>query len=153
VSPLPPAPESSHVWLFHSHVYFDHSRPEQVARAAAFRDQIARAFAATEHLEVSSFHPAPAGPHPRGSFEVVFTREAFADYVAWLMFSRPEHFDVLVHPLTRSHVLDHGARALWLGTPLELDRTLLEVADRESKSTAGGAFGPLTQGDGSDSSA
>jgi aromatic ring-cleaving dioxygenase len=119
------------VWLFHSHVYFDHRISQRVAEAAAFREQIARAFAETAHLEVSSFHAGPRGPHPRGSFEVLFTREVFVDYVAWLMFTRPEGLDVLVHPLTRSQTLDHGARAFWLGKPRELDRALLESVDAQ----------------------
>jgi len=126
------SPESQRVWLFHSHAYFDHRIPERAAEARAFCQQIARAFSATPHLEVSSFHAGPCGPHPRGSFEVLFTREVLTDYVAWLMFMRPEHLDVLVHPLTRSQVLDHGARALWLGRPHELDRALLETADAQT---------------------
>jgi Dopa 4,5-dioxygenase family len=77
--------------------YFDHRIPERAAEASAFRQQLARAFAATPHLEVSSLHAGPRGPHPRGSFEVLFTREVFTDYVAWLMFVRPEH-------LTGEHV-------------------------------------------------
>lgn len=122
-------PESSRVWLFHSHVYFDHREPERVLEARAFRDRIADAFSGTAHVEVSSFHAAPVGPHTSGSFEVLFTREVFADYVSCLMFTRPAHLDVLVHPLTRSQVLDHFERAFWLGTPRELDRRMLEVVD------------------------
>ena len=90
---------------------------------------IAETFAATSHVEVHSFIPQPAGPHRRGSFEVLFTRDAFADCVSWLMFARPPAIDVLVHPLTRSQVLDHTARALWLGTPRELDIAMLAAAD------------------------
>ena len=70
--------ESRRVWLFHSHTYFDHAAPDCVAEARAFMDLIQRTFAATAHVEVSSFIPAPAGPHPRGSFEALFTREVFA---------------------------------------------------------------------------
>ena len=117
------------VWLFHSHTYFDHAAPECVAEARAFMDLIQRTFRATPHVEVSSFIPAPAGPHPSGSFEVLFTREVFADYVSWLMFMRPERLDILIHPLTRSQVLDHTARALWLGTPRAIDRRMLEAVD------------------------
>jgi DOPA 4,5-dioxygenase len=94
-----------------------------------FRGLIQRTFAATAHLEVSSFIPGPAGPHPRGSFEVLFTREVFADYVSWLMFARPEKLAILIHPLTRSQMLDHTARALWLGAPLAINRSMLEAVD------------------------
>lgn len=121
--------ESRRVWLFHSHTYFDHTAPECVAEARVFRDLIQRTFAATAHLEVSSFIPGPAGPHPRGSFEVLFTREVFADYVSWLMFARPEKLAILIHPLTRSQMLDHTARALWLGAPLAINRSMLEAVD------------------------
>ena len=125
-------PESRRVWLFHSHTYFDHTVPKCVVEARAFSDLIRQTFAATAHVEVSSFIPIPAGPHPRGSFEVLFTREVLADYVSWLMFARPEKFDILIHPLTRSQTLDHITRALWLGTPLALDRRMLEAADARS---------------------
>ena len=121
--------ESRRVWLFHSHTYFDHAALERVAEARAFMDLIERTFAATAHVEVSSFIPGPAGPHPCGSFEVLFTREAFADYVSGLMFTRPERLDILIHPLTRAQTLDHTTRALWLGTPLAIDRPMLEAVD------------------------
>jgi aromatic ring-cleaving dioxygenase len=122
-------PESRRVWLFHSHTYFDHAAPERVAEARAFMDLIQRTFAPTAHVELHSFIPAPVGPHPRGSFEVLFTREVFADYVSWLMFTRPETLDILIHPLTRSQTLDHTTRALWLGTPLVIDQAMLELVD------------------------
>jgi len=109
--------ESRRTRLFHSHAYFDHAAPERVAEARGFMDLIRRTFAATDDVRVTSFTPAPAGPHPRGSFEVVFTRNVFADYLLWLMFTRPESLDILIHPLTRSQTLDHTTRALWLGTP------------------------------------
>jgi len=121
--------ESRRVWLFHAHVYFDHAVPECVARTRAFMALIERTFATTAHVEVHSFFPEPAGPHPRGNFEVLFTREVFADFVAWLAFARPPGIDILVHPLTRSQALDHTERALWLGTPRPLDRHMLEEVD------------------------
>ena len=121
--------ESRRVWMFHSHVYFDHAAPECVAAARAFMDLIQQTFAATPHLEVHSFIPNPAGPHPCGSFEVLFTRDVFADYVSWLMFARPEGLDILIHPLTRSQTLDHTTRALCLGTPRAINRSMLEAVD------------------------
>lgn len=128
------APESRRVWLFHAHAYFDHESHEAVAEARAFMDRVARTFAATPHVEVHSFVSHPAGPHSRGSFEVLFTREAFAEYVTWLMFERPPRISVLLHPLTRSQTLDHGARALWLGEPIAIVRDVLEAADESSRS-------------------
>jgi DOPA 4,5-dioxygenase len=123
------AHESKRVWLFHSHVYFDHDVPAQVEAARAFMDLVRATFAGTPHVEVTSFVPRPAGPHPRGSFETLFTRDAFADYVSWLMFARPEGLSVLIHPLTRSQAEDHLARAMWLGERLDIDAAFLEAVD------------------------
>lgn len=92
-------------------------------------DLLRRTFAATAHVEVHAFSPFPVGPHPRGSFEVLFTREVYAEFVLWLMFTRPETLDILVHPLTQSQTLDHTRRAVWLGTPRALDRAMLEAVD------------------------
>jgi DOPA 4,5-dioxygenase len=124
-------PDSSRVWLFHSHAYFDHAAPERVAEAREYMNLIGQTFAATRHVEVHSFVPAPVGPHPCGSFEVLFTREALADYLPWLMFTRPRALAILIHPLTRSQVPDHTVRALWLGTPVAIDRAFLEAVDAE----------------------
>ena len=121
--------ESRRVWLFHSHAYFDHTATECVAEARAFMDLIRRTFDSSAHVELHSFNSGPVGPHPRGSFEVLFTREVFADYVSWLMFARPARLDVLIHPLTRSQTLDHTTRALWLGAPLALDAAMLKAVD------------------------
>jgi len=114
---------------FHSHAYFDHANPACVAEALAYRSLIERTFAEAGRVEVGALLMSPAGPHPCGSFEVRFTRESFADYVSWLMFTRPAAIDILVHPLTGSQVLDHTARALWLGKPVELDTAMLAAID------------------------
>jgi len=124
-------PEPRRVWLFHSHVYFDHAVPERVAEARAFMDLIGETYAATGHVELNAFVPFPVGPHPRGSFEVLFTREVFAEYVTWLMFNRPEPMAILIHALTRSIKLDHTHRALWLGTQLDVIVAPLEAADAQ----------------------
>lgn len=129
--------ESPCARLFHSHTYFDHNAPERVAEASRFMDLIRRTFASTEDVRVTSFTPVPAGPHPRGNFEVVFTRDAFVDYVSWLMFTRPESLDILIHPVTRSWTLDHTTRALWLGAPVAIDRTVFEAMEARSLPAGG----------------
>jgi DOPA 4,5-dioxygenase len=123
------ADASSRVWLFHSHAYFDHDDPARVEEARAFMDRIARELCASGHVEVHSFMPKPIGPHPRGNFEVLFTREAFADYIAWLSFHRPASMSIMIHPLTASQVSDHTERALWLGPQLALIVDILARSD------------------------
>lgn len=125
-------PESRRVWLFHSHAYFDHEDAVQTAEARAFMERVRDAFASNPNVEVHSFVPKPAGPHPRGSFEVLFTREAFAEYVSWLMFERPEGMSIIIHPLTRSQTADHTTRALWLGARLPIDEALLAMVDAKT---------------------
>ncbi len=122
--------ESRRVWLFHSHTYFDHAAPDvrRARRAHSWSSSGERLRRRRTSRCTRSF-PFPAGPHPRGNFEVLFTREVFADYVSWLMFARPASLDILIHPLTRSQTLDHTTRALWLGTPLAVDRSMLEAVD------------------------
>jgi DOPA 4,5-dioxygenase len=129
------AAESERVWLYHSHAYFDHESEETVAEARAFMERVSRTFASTSHVEVHSFIARPAGPHPRGSFEVLFTREAFADYLSWLMFERPPRISVFIHPLTQSQVLDHTARALWLGEPFPMNLDVLEAVDTSTRAS------------------
>lgn len=126
---------ASRTWLFHSHAYFDDSVSARVEEARAFMKRIQDTFAANPHVEVHSFIPFAIGPHPRGSFEVLFTREAFAEYVTWMMFARPDGIDILVHPLTRSQVLDHTFRAFWLGMPLTVAMAPLEHIDAQTIAT------------------
>ncbi len=123
------APEHRRVWFFHAHVYFDHESPERTAEARAFAERIRATFGENAHVELHSFIPGPAGPHPVGSFEVLFTRDAFTEYLTWLMFERPPSMDVLIHALTRTQTPDHTTRALWLGTPRPLGIALLESVD------------------------
>jgi DOPA 4,5-dioxygenase len=98
-------------------------------------DLVRQTFAAKSHVEVHSFVPVPAGPHPRGSFEVLFTREVFAEYVSWLMFARPPNLSIIIHPLTKSQTHDHTTRALWLGDRFPIGLAPLEAADAKSLAT------------------
>jgi DOPA 4,5-dioxygenase len=120
------------VWFFHAHVYFDHDEPEQVEAARRFQRRIQETFAPGGHVEVHSFVARPVGPHPKGMFEVLFTRDAFTRFVTWLQFERPERASVLIHPLTISQLADHTTHAIWLGRQLQLDSTPLVVSDQKT---------------------
>jgi aromatic ring-cleaving dioxygenase len=45
------------------------------------------------------------------------------------MFMRPKSLNILTHPLSRSQVLDHTVRALWLGTSAPINLAMLESVD------------------------
>lgn len=114
---------SKRVWFFHAHVYFEASE-----HARTFMALIATTFA-TPHLEVGTLVNEAIGPHPSPSFEVLFTRELFTDFVAWLSFHRPREMAILIHPLTDSLLADHTERGLWIGTPKVLLTDMLRRAD------------------------
>jgi len=126
------ADPSRRVWLFHSHAYFETGDPARVEEARAFMDHVGQEFRDNGHVEVHRFVPLPVGPHPRGSFEVLFTREVFAEYVNWLAFHRPPSISILVHPLTASQVADHTDHALWLGPVLPIRMDVLLRSDAAS---------------------
>ena len=126
-------PEPVLVWLYHAHVYFEHADPDRVAEAERFQAGLVDVYANDPHVEVHALVPIPVGPHPRGSFEVLFTRAVFTEVLTWLMFARPPASSILVHPLTRCQLSDHTQRALWLGTPLSLVTEVLAASDASSQ--------------------
>jgi aromatic ring-cleaving dioxygenase len=138
-------PEPMRVWLYHAHVYFEHTDPDRVAEAERFQAGLVDAYANDPHVEVHALVPIPVGPHPRGSFEVLFTRAVFTELVTWLMFARPPAFSILVHPLTRCQLRDHTQRALWFGTPLPLVTEVLAASDANSE-TAGRSEEAIIEG-------
>jgi aromatic ring-cleaving dioxygenase len=97
---------------YHAHVYFT---PATRSAAEGLREAILDRFA----VEPGGFSDDPVGPHPTSQFNVKFHSDAFQAIVPWLMFNR-NGLDILVHPLTDDMFQDHGARALWLGKPVEL---------------------------------
>jgi len=105
---------------YHAHVYYDAGSK---ATAANLRDGLAGRF----EVELGRWHDAPIGPHPMGSYQVVFEPELFATLVPWLMLNRAG-LTVLVHPNTGDDLADHRDRALWLGESRELNLAALQTA-------------------------
>jgi aromatic ring-cleaving dioxygenase len=118
-----------HVWFFHAHVYFD---PDHEADARALRERIGAELTATKHVQLNAIIPHPIGPHPLGNFEVLFTRDAFADVMTWFQFNRPAWMSILIHPCTENMELDHGARAIWFGTQLPIDLMYPRMSDERT---------------------
>jgi aromatic ring-cleaving dioxygenase len=119
-----------HVWFFHAHAYFT---PEQEAEARAVRDRIGAELVPSGHVQLNGIIGRPVGPHPAGNFEVLFTRDAFADVMTWLQFNRPVWMSVLIHPCTESMALDHSDRLIWFGTPLPIDLKWPRIADEKAR--------------------
>jgi len=102
---------------YHAHVYYDAASK---ATAARLRDAIAARF----EVKLGRWHDEPIGPHPMGSYQVVFDPALFATLVPWLALNRAG-LTVLVHPNTGDDLSDHRDRAIWLGESQALDLSVL----------------------------
>ena len=102
---------------YHAHIYYD---PAERPVAAALRDDFGRDPAI---LFVGAMTDAPAGPHPVAQYEVHFLARHRAAVVAAI---EATGLRALVHPLTDDDLADHSSLAHWIGTPVELDVTVLD---------------------------
>eukprot|EP01130_Rhizamoeba_saxonica_P009300 TRINITY_DN3773_c0_g1_i2.p1 TRINITY_DN3773_c0_g1~~TRINITY_DN3773_c0_g1_i2.p1 ORF type:complete len:123 (-),score=23.01 TRINITY_DN3773_c0_g1_i2:113-481(-) len=67
-------------------------------------------------------------PHTWGSYEIIVQREDLADMVDYMMF-RHQQNPVLVHPVAMGETLNHTDRAMWFGTPTDLNMDSLIRSD------------------------
>ncbi len=125
-------PAHRHVWFFHAHVYFDEAHE---ADARALRDRIGAELSPGKHVQLDAIANRPVGPHPLGQFEVLFTRDAFADVLTWLAFNRPAWMSVLIHMCTELMEADHSARAIWLGPQLPLELKYPRMSDERTRAS------------------
>jgi DOPA 4,5-dioxygenase len=126
---------------WHFHVYFFQRREESVASALRMQARLVRAvergslvavcdgvtariLPALNESEVPPVNLGPVGPHPAGSFETWVPAEHLASALSLFMLHR-EELSVLIHPLTAHTIEDHTGRAMWLGDPWPIDRTVL----------------------------
>jgi DOPA 4,5-dioxygenase len=102
---------------YHAHIYYDPAATRD--RAARLRHGVAAAF---PDAVIGSWHDDAVGPHTVAMYQVVFSVDAFARIVPWLMLNR-DGLDILVHPLAGNAYDDHAVYAMWLGEklPLRLD--------------------------------
>jgi DOPA 4,5-dioxygenase len=92
---------------YHAHVYFDTAGKEQ---ARALCETAGRTF----RVVVGRLHDKPVGPHPRGSCQLAFGTELFADVIPWLMKNR-SGLTVFAHANTGDDLKDHTEYVIWLG--------------------------------------
>lgn len=97
---------------YHAHVYFDETSLEL---AYELRDEVYKELG----LWVENFNTHLVGPHPKWSFEIVFTLKEFDTLLPWIDDKRAG-LSVLIHPLTQNELKDHTELAHWLGEPLAL---------------------------------
>ena len=102
---------------YHAHVYFDAATREAAGRLC---QAAGRAFP----LTVGRMHDKPVGPHPRGSCQLAFAPELFAQVIPWLIENR-NGLTVFAHAETGDDLKDHTEHVLWLGPSETLDLAAL----------------------------
>ena len=102
---------------YHAHVYFDASSRDRAG-------QLCEASGRALPLVVGRMHDRPVGPHPRGSCQLTFAPEQFAQVIAWLMLNR-NGLTVFAHANTGDSLKDHTDHVLWLGPSETLNLSAL----------------------------
>jgi DOPA 4,5-dioxygenase len=113
-----PRPTSA-ITSWHAHVYYDPAATHD--RAARLRGWIAARFPAAI---LGRWHDVAIGPHTQAMYQVAFPVEVFPGLVPFLALNR-DGLSVLVHPETGHAYDDHLVHALWLGTPLAINGSVL----------------------------
>jgi aromatic ring-cleaving dioxygenase len=109
---------------FHAHIYFDPTQGPQ-SRESVVKIREFFLGCGWPGLQVGPIEDELRGPHSRPMFEFEFGEALFKDVALWLLLNRGEHV-ALVHAVTGNDLVDHDRHAIWLGEPLELDRTRLD---------------------------
>jgi len=102
---------------FHAHIYYPMA---DRARAEALRETLR---SAPGVVFVGSLRDAPVGPHLIPQFEIHFPEAALPEVLPRIEASG---LTALVHPLTDDDLADHTTLGRWIGTPLELDLSVLD---------------------------
>jgi aromatic ring-cleaving dioxygenase len=108
---------------WHAHVYY---APGDRAHAAALRERLLRlkeSGTSPQLLFIGELRDHKVGPHPIPQFEVHFSA-ALVPTIKDLV--RDSGFTALLHPLTRDDLADHTHLGHWIGTPIDLDLTVLD---------------------------
>ena len=120
-SPSSSAPPDS-VLVFHAHIYYESSsRPQAVKLQEQAQKELADCT-----LGISRLIDRAVGPHPVPMFEINFLEDQLAQVFLWIHKNRGE-LSVLIHRDVKPEIPEHTNRATWLGTPLKLDLTKLDV--------------------------
>jgi aromatic ring-cleaving dioxygenase len=102
---------------YHAHIYY---RDGERATAASLRDRLA---GLPGVVFAGALRDGKVGPHPISQFEIHFAESALPAVRPILEASG---LTVLVHPLTHDDLADHTTLADWIGTPIELDVSVLD---------------------------
>jgi aromatic ring-cleaving dioxygenase len=108
---------------WHAHIYY---APGDRGRAQGFRGRLIRLKESGETpqlLFIGELRDHKVGPHPVPQFEVHLTA-GLVPTIEGLI--REAGLRALVHPLTHDDLADHTRLGHWMGTPIDLDLTVLD---------------------------
>lgn len=107
---------------WHAHVYYE--APERLA-AERLRGTFAEMMVGDELpiLFIGRLADRPVGPHPIPQFEIHFPASAGTVIARTI---EETGLRALIHPLTDDDLADHTTLAHWIGTPLDLDVSVLD---------------------------
>lgn len=108
---------------WHAHIYY---APADRGRAQGLRASLIRLKDSGETpqlLFIGELRDHKVGPHPVAQFEIHFTAGLVP---AIERIIRETGLRALVHPLTYDDLADHTRLGRWIGTPIDLDLTVLD---------------------------
>jgi aromatic ring-cleaving dioxygenase len=109
---------------FHAHIYYE---LDDRATAERLHQELSKSKGLGDLanlLFVGELRDKNVGPHPKPQFEIHFLEDALPRVLPLIEASG---LTALVHPLTDNDLADHTSLALWIGEPLELDKTVLDL--------------------------
>jgi aromatic ring-cleaving dioxygenase len=108
---------------WHAHIYY---APGDRDRAAELRGRLLRhkeSGTSPQLLFIGELRDHKVGPHPIPQFEVHLTAGLVPTIEGIL---RDSGLTALIHPLTHDDLADHTHLGHWIGTPINLDLTVLD---------------------------
>jgi aromatic ring-cleaving dioxygenase len=108
---------------WHAHIYYP---GRDRGRAENLRARLVR-LKTSDHLPqllyIGELRDQKMGPHPLPQFEIHFTSSVVSTIEEII---RESGLTALVHPLTSDDLADHTHLGRWIGSPLELDLSVLD---------------------------
>jgi len=108
---------------WHAHVYYFPTDRSRAERLRAHLIRLKDSGTSPQLLFVGELRDHKVGPHPIPQFEVHF-RAGYVPVIEGILGS--SGLTALMHPLTDDDLADHTRLGRWIGTPIDLDLTVLD---------------------------
>ncbi len=112
------ANETTPIHAWHAHIYYT---PDSKPTALRLREWVGARFPAAV---LGRWHDAKVGPHPTSMYQIAFPEALFPTLAPFLAMNRMG-LTILLHPESGRPKDDHLHNAMWMGTVLPIDASLL----------------------------